>query len=393
VTAASSRASPSVLCVSASQDLGGGEFVLLDTLSSLRARGVAVRVLNLAPAPGALARTLGARGADVLFCRSGRLRDPLSAIRILRFVLGRARGFDLALANDSRALVYTALACSLLRRPYLWHVHDLLTRSGPFEKIALRLGPAGYIAISQAVRQRLEVLGCPAVRIAVIPNAVDVDQFHPSVDGADFRRELSIDAGALVVGSVSRILPWKAVETLIEAAALLDQAVPAAVFLIVGDVVTDHAHADDAVRYRDSLLALRDRLGLGRRVRFVGYREDLPRVMAGLDLLVHTAIEEPFGRVLIEAMASGKPVVATRGGGVPEVVEDGVTGYLVPPRDSPALASCIAALADPEMRSRMGRAGRACAVSSFSLTRYGDEIHSLVARALSSGGVAARARE
>jgi glycosyltransferase involved in cell wall biosynthesis len=131
---------------------------------------------------------------------------------------------------------------------------------------------------------------------------------------------------------------------------------------------------------------LREDLGLRDRLIFMGGRSDMPTVMAGLDLLVHTAIDEPFGRVLIEAMASGRPVVATRGGGVPEIVRDGVTGYVVPPRDPDALAARIRTLADPDLRSRMGRRSRERAVALFGLPRYRERITAAVGQALSQQG-------
>jgi glycosyltransferase involved in cell wall biosynthesis len=364
--------SSTVLCVTAAPEAGGAELVLLDTIAAFRDRGWNVSVLNLAPAPGGVARKVSALGVDLRFCRAERFRDPATAARVLRWFLSSAPRFDLAIANDARALLYTALGCTLLRRPYIWHVHDYLRGVGPFERAARVVRPARYVAISHAVRQSLRECGYPDARIQVVHNAVDVDGIQPRAQGNGVRTELA-DGRAPVVGLIGRILPWKALETLLEAAARLRTALPEALYLVIGDVLTDQAHTVEALRYRESLLVLRDRLGLENRVKFLGHRDDVPRILDALDVVAHTAVDEPFGRVLVEAMAAAKPVVATRGGGVPEIVVDQVTGYLVPPRDPEAFADRLAALADPALRGRFGRAGRDRAVAAFSLPRYREQ--------------------
>jgi glycosyltransferase involved in cell wall biosynthesis len=377
--------SPTILCITSAQDLGGAEFVLLDTIAALRERGLRVTVLNLAPTSGGLARILTSRGVEVVFCRVGRFRDPITAVRVLHWFIRRAPLFHLALANDTRALLYAALGCLVRRRPYIWHVHDCIRGAQRFEKAARWLKPAAYIAVSHAVRQTLLEHGCPGEHIYMVHNAVDVDRFHPAADGNGFRRELAIDRKTLLVGILGRIEPLKAVEMLLQAAARLRASLPASLYVVMGDVITDRAHMSEALRYRDSLLALRDRLGLRDQVRFLGRCEDVPRGLAALDILVHTSVNEAFGRVLIEAMAAGKPVVATRVGGVPEIVVEGVTGYLIPPRDVEALASRLQALADPDVRARLGRAARERAVALFSLPKYREQMTAVVTRALARG--------
>jgi glycosyltransferase involved in cell wall biosynthesis len=113
-------------------------------------------------------------------------------------------------------------------------------------------------------------------------------------------------------------------------------------------------------------------LGLERELTFTGFRSDMPDVMGGLDVVVHASVRpEPFGRVILEAMLLGKPVIATRAGGVPELIEEGRTGFLVAPGDAAALASRLARLAaDEGLRRRIGVAARAWAVERFSLHRH-----------------------
>jgi glycosyltransferase involved in cell wall biosynthesis len=358
--------------VSAFAELGGAERSLLDTVDSLAARGFAVEVLNLVDRPGAMARALLKRGIPVHGCRVGRFRDPRGAARAAGWFLRRGRRYEVALANDTRSALYTAVGATLARVPYIWHVRDLVGPGSHLERLALRLRPAAWIANSHAVAASLVRHRDEATRVAVVHNGVDVSLFQPAEATGALHRELAVDESTVLVGAIGRLVPWKALETLLEAAARLRAVGPAAAYLIVGDVVTDAANRP----------ALRDRLDLGARVHFLGERADVPRILAGLDVLVHTAIDEPFGRVLIEAMAAGKPVVATRGGGVSEIVEDGVTGYLVAPRDAAAVADRVALLADRRRRSAMGRAGRQRALTHFSLDAYGNALATAIARVM-----------
>jgi glycosyltransferase involved in cell wall biosynthesis len=134
---------------------------------------------------------------------------------------------------------------------------------------------------------------------------------------------------------------------------------------VVGDVAVGPASAGAAVREEAERL-------LGDRVRFVGRRDDIPEVQRALDVLVNASVAEPFGRSVLEALASGTPVVATDSGGIPEFVEDGETGVLVPPGDDAALAAALdRVLGDAGLRERLAEGGRAAAETRFALpTRY-----------------------
>src|SRR5690242_13499838 len=132
------RAEARVLCVSAFPDLGGGEISLLDTVTCLTARGVDVDVLNLVDRPGALTDALRERDVRVHHCRIGRFRDPRGVVRATRWFARHASGFDLVLANDGRAALYTAAGLALRRRPYVWHVRDLVGAGHALERLAVR---------------------------------------------------------------------------------------------------------------------------------------------------------------------------------------------------------------------------------------------------------------
>src|SRR5207249_9115782 len=162
------------------------------------------------------------------------------------------------------------------------------------------------------------------------------------------RRELGLGAGVPLVGVLSRLNPKKGVGVFVEAAAQLAAAFPEAVFLVVGDGGS-----------RRELEGLTGRLGLGSRVRFTGFRRDVPAILSEMAVCVLPSLTEALPNVLLEAMAAGVPVVATRVGGNEEVVAQGITGLLVPPGKAEPLANALRALLEnPGRASEFGRAGR-----------------------------------
>jgi glycosyltransferase involved in cell wall biosynthesis len=203
-----------------------------------------------------------------------------------------------------------------------------------------------------------DVLGVRAEKLTVIPNGIDPAHYSPSLDGSAVRTELGVPRAAPVAGMVTSYAEYERTEDFIRAADRVAAVLPSAHFLVAGDqhpvVVSEHA-----ARMRSDLERLAEAFGLADRVHFLGYRFDIPAVMAALDLFVLPARYKSFGLVLLEAMASEVPVVATAAGGVPEVVEDGQTGYLVPPLDPPTLATVLlSVLTNKEASVRMGRRGR-----------------------------------
>jgi glycosyltransferase involved in cell wall biosynthesis len=205
------------------------------------------------------------------------------------------------------------------------------------------------IAISQAVAAPIP---CTA-KTSVVPNGLDLNAFERA-DGLRFRAESGVNPQQPLVGIVGRLVRWKGQRDFLDAAARVLRQRPEARFAVVGDALfsADHDEMADLRQYAQHL-------GIAHQVTFTGHREDVGEVMAGLDLLVHCSEAEPFGRVLIEGMAAGCPVVAYADGGVPEIVVDGVTGVLVPPKDIDGLARAISTLLDdPTRRAALGQAGQ-----------------------------------
>lgn len=217
---------------------------------------------------------------------------------------------------------------------------------------------------AEAVREWLLEQSYPRNKIVVIRNGVDVNRFDTPPDSNRVRQQLGLAPGEGMVTVVSRITRLKGLEQFIDAASLLASWFPTVRFLIAGD-----ASADDG----DYVAALKQRaehMGVGRRVLFTGHRFDVPDVLGSAAVSVMPSLNEALSNVLLESMAAGAPIVATRVGGTPEAITHGHTGLLVPAGDPKALSKAIARLLmEPALAAALGRAARRAAESSFSLSR------------------------
>jgi len=216
----------------------------------------------------------------------------------------------------------------------------------------------GILVNAAAVRARLRAGGGYAGRaIAVIRNGVDIDRFAPRPHDEALRSSLGLPPRAPLVLAVSRLNPMKGIDDYLKAIALLAGRYAEARFVIVGDGVS-----------RRDLEDQMHRLGLAGRVVFTGMRLDVAALLSQAAISVAPSLSEGLSNVVLESMAAGVPVVATRVGGTPEIVDDGVTGLLVPPCDAPALAGAIGRLLGNEaLARRLGEAARVRAADRFSM--------------------------
>lgn len=225
---------------------------------------------------------------------------------------------------------------------------------------------SAFIYISEAVQRCHLRAGVPRSKGRVVYNAVDISAFGGRRDVPGRGRSLGLVKGDLSVGIVGRLERWKGQDVFLRAMALVKDSIPQAKGVVIGDPVPYD------LEYRQSLLSLRDGLGLSDRVIFRPFQRDVPQVMAALDVLVLASTSpEPFGRVLIEAMAAGKPVVATDGGAAREIIEDGNQGLLVPPGNVQALADAIVyVLTHRDTALAMGRRGRDTVRTRFDVQQH-----------------------
>lgn len=341
----------------------------------VRAMGVAADVVPVSPA--LLGATQRYRGYSAV--EAARLAGAAApAVVRLRAAIRRRRP-ALVHTNGIKAHVLGGLAGRLAGVPVVWHLRDFphAGTTGRFVRGLARVLPSHVIVNSEAVAASL---GLDA-RATCVHNGVDLRAFTPDIDGGPFRRALGFGADDLVVGLVAHLTPWKGHLVFLRACATIAASEPRARFAIVGAPVYG---TDGHGGYADEIRTTIDRLGLRDRVVLAGFRDDMPAVMRGLDILAHASERaEPFGRTLIEAMASGRPVVATTAGGVPEIVAEGETGTLVPPGDAGALADAVLRLLDdPALRDKLGRAGRERAAALFSAERHASAVQAVYATVL-----------
>jgi glycosyltransferase involved in cell wall biosynthesis len=373
-----------ILFVHHSNDLYGADNILLETVKGLdRSRYTPFVLLpEDCYCEGGLAAELEKSGIRYRFL-------PLAIVRRRYFKPWRLPGYLLGFGGAVRsirgvireekvavvhsntlAVVAGAVAARLSGTGHLWHVHEMLVSPRPVRKLLHFLAPrlsASVICISEAVRQHvLEDQPAFAAKLVVIPNGLSLEKFESSTSGEGLRIEFGVPPNAPFVGMIGRINHWKGQALFVEAAKLVLDEFPEARFLVVGSVFGNEHH------YLDELISDVERSGLKARFLISGFRKDVAEVLAALDVYVHPSLlPEPFGLVVLEAMAAGKPVVVTAHGGPLEMIEDGISGYLVRPGNASELAGKInACLRDPVDRQRMGKCARKRAFDLFHVRRY-----------------------
>jgi len=365
----------SVLYTDSVSYLGGAEINLLTTMAFLdRERYSPV----LATCPGDLsvrARKQGELIYHNAFPWLSRRRPWVYANSIwqLMNVIRRER-ISIVHTNCPHTLPYAMQACYLVQIPYVSHLHDL--RHSWFEpKKILALNRARYvIAVSRAVADRFAEAGVQESRIRVIYNPFDLDRFElePLDSERVLRERLGIPKCAFAVGIVGQVLAAKGHEELVLAAPQVVSDVPNAHFVVAGGAFDDESKA-----FKSHLCHLIDHLGLNERFHFVGFRDDIPAVMKLLDVLVVPSWTEGFGRVVVEGLAAGCPVVGTSVGGIPEIIEDGTNGLLVPPQDVESLAMAIAQVAQgADLQAQFRRMGPKTA-KRFGARHHANEVQAL----------------
>lgn len=282
----------------------------------------------------------------------------------------RRRKVDVLHTHKIGSNIWGALLSPLARPPvFVAHEHTWSFEGQPLRRFLDRQLIArradAFVAVSREDQRRMhEIERIPMSRLRFIPNGIPASE--PPDPAVDLRAELEIPAEAPVVGTVATLRPQKALDVLIRATVPLARRFPEICVLIAGG--ESHEEGSSAEPERERLTALAGSLGVAGNVRFLGHRSDVPNVLAVLDVAVLSSDYEGSPLSVLEYMDAGKPVVSTRVGGVPDLVDDGVTGYLVDPQDPEGLAAAVAAVLEEPLRAReMGRLGRERRQREFSL--------------------------
>lgn len=342
----------------------GAEKSLYHDVCSLRNRGFDPVVLS--PAEGRSTRLFRQAGVPVIIAPY----EFQTAKRIIQEV-----DPDLVYINTIVPLRVGRAARSLGYR-IMWVVREL-PAFRPERVLWIADMATGMVAVSRAIERYLSAHGVTRP-VDVLPNAVDLSELQEETwaeQRARRRKEAGLSEHDVVIGFVGRVSRAKGIEDFVEMAVRVGARYRRTAFFVAG-------HARDGER--DLLRKLEDRIkkaGLSKRFHFLGFQEHPASIYPALDVLVVTSLaDEPFGRVAVEAMAFGKPVVAYDSGALSELVAHGETGFVVPKGDVGALAGRVARLLRPGLRSRLGRAGRLRVEQLFSIGLHERRLVELVNR-------------
>ena len=341
---------PCVAQVVLSFGRGGLETMAVGLAGALAKRGLRSVIIALDEG-GELQPVLDAAGVESHVLGGRRLRDPRYHWRLAR-LLRRVRP-DVVHSHNFAAFLHTAVARRLAfvpRMVHTEHAFEYVTGTSYHGWIrGASRGCKAFVVVGERILPFFrDTVGVPTERLRVIPNGVDLASFQPQTDTREVRQELGIPADAFVVGSAGRLAPEKDLATLVRAVADARRERNDLCLVFVGDGVE-----------RPALEALTSELGLSERVRFLGWRRDVSRVVSALDLFVLSSENEGLPLAVLEAMALGVPVASTPVGDLPVVVQDGVSGRLFSVGDSSALARVILEVAaDAARRRSLAVAGR-----------------------------------
>jgi glycosyltransferase involved in cell wall biosynthesis len=306
---------------------------------------------------------------------SSLLSRSFSLQRLIKFTI--TRKIDLIHCNTIWVNNYAQKLGERLGIPVVCHLRDIIrnnqVRKYSLDKVDL------VIPISDAVQKPLDDAGIALEKIQRVYNGVDVSLFAQEKE--TLKSEFAVNGYLIgIVGQMNPRSQWKGQCEFIQASAEILKHRQDVWFVLVGGDDSPKTSPDHG-SYINELKELAYSLGIEHRVIFTGHRSDMPNVMASLDVLVSASWAEPFGRVIIEAMAAGKPVIATMAGGAPEIVQDGITGILVPPKSHQAIAeSVIHILQSDKTIQMMGHAGQKRAKECFSIESNVMQIQSIYER-------------
>jgi glycosyltransferase involved in cell wall biosynthesis len=387
--------------------MGGGEIALLQFVTRLDRQRFDPLVILFSEGP--LGEKLVAAGvrcelfplnASITDVRKGSVGVSL-LLKIPQLFMGVAFIFRLArlIRREKISLVHTnslksdilgGIAGRLAFAKVIWHVRDridadyLPKTAVTLFRLLARIIPTHVVANSDAT---LATLRLPTkkreftIYSGIIASTRQAETVHDGIASEGGSNGPAVNVDTPLIGLVGRISPWKGQHIFIEAAAQVLAKFPRARFQIVGSAM----FGEDG--YEKEIRELVQKLGVERSVEFTGFRADVREMISKMSILVHASTTgEPFGQVIVEGMAAGRPVVATNGGGVPEIVVDGITGILVPMADAAAMAAAIVKLLEnPLLMDEMGKAGQLRAASDFSIEQTVMKIQAVYRYVIGSG--------
>lgn len=371
-----------VLFVHSNSDIvAGQEISLLNRIKGLKEKGV--KTIVAVNGNGIFFNLLKENNIEVRNLTLRRIRkvNPFPFFRTVFQVYRLIKQERVSIVHCSGAYPnqYCLPAARLARIPCVVHVNSAIYTREDFVKSFLNYADA-IIAVSDAVKKHIiNSLGVSSEKVIVSYNGLKIKKIFDAVEFVYFgaksdsseniRKKFNIGDNVKIVGQISQIIPRKGVEYFIKMASIVKSAFPNTKFLLIGSAPAEY------LDYELEQKRLVSSLGLNQDVIFTGFQKDIIRIIKILDISVLCSLEEGLGRVIIESLALGKPVVGTDVGGMPEIIINNQTGFLVPPKDPEALAEAvIKLLKDPQKAKMMGTAGINSIADKFNIERHTESI-------------------
>lgn len=364
---------------SSSEQYGSGK-IILQVLRLYRSEGLTPVVVLTGPGP--LVEELKAEGFLVRIQNLGILRrkyvNPAGLLNRFNKNLKAYRFLDQLHSEFKFELVYSNTLAVIVgaywakrnRLPHIWHIHEILPGPAPLVKLLSKMIDSSTprpIAVSEAVANHWK----PKLKLAkmeVIHNGIPYDEFLKTYPTA--KSDLGLPVDKLIITMIGRINPGKGQMFFMEMASRISRTYPQCYFVLVGDPFPGYEYIQEEIRF-----AIIEK-GLSEKVIDLGFRTDIPKILKASDIFVlPSVLPDSFPTVILEAMASGKPIVATRSGGASEMIVEGETGFLIPIDDVEMGVEEVSKLIENEaMRLEMGKAGRSRVLKEYSLKAFEEKI-------------------
>ena len=348
--------------------INGGENSILAAIDHLQHR--TTEFYAIVHQPGPLVSELERRNILVVQLFEG--KRPGELLDHLRELVSSLQ-LDLLHANSLTIGRRLGRISSKLSVPTTCHIRDIMQLSSA----ALSDLQAHHrlIAVSDATRESYIAQGLPVEQIVTIHNGVDLLQFQPAPATGAFKRKLGLPDSAFVCACIGQICLRKGQTDYATAVSRLGETFPDLHALLIG---TRHSTKQETTEYDHQIDTITEAAGLESRFHRLGFRQDVPEILNEIDLLVHTARQEPLGRVLLEAAACGTPIVATRVGGTAEILTDDESALLVNPGDIEEMTHAISRLVtNPELRGQLGSAARTAVAARFDISHSAERLNDL----------------
>ncbi len=339
--------------------IGGAEMFVTNLCKKLPSFGG--NALVFCPAGRPFLNYAARRGLNCISWRTCGKVDPSTVLRLIALI--KREQIQVVHTHLSTASLLGSFAARVTGIPSVAHVHGLNTAT------CFRYSSV-VVAVSEAVKQHLCTQGLDKRKIRVVHNGVDLERFHPA-SLFDAKLALGFDPTAPIIGIFGRLSEEKGQRVALEAMFLLLKEFPKTLLIIVGD-------GPDL----EELQVCIDALGIRGSVEFAGFAFDIRPILFACDVVLVPSLKEGFGLAAVEAMAAGKPVVASSVGGLPEIVKHDETGFLVEPNNPSVLAEALARLiGDPQLAQQMGQHGRERAEKFFDFHKQSAEVFSILSQA------------